>query len=141
MRNLLIALAAALALSACGSYHYGTGSQPSPSPSEGPGLGFAAVVTETDKTATVRVGQKLEVALKAGDKMDNWSHPRSSNESILAPTVNPAATAVRGTTLAAFIALAPGQAELSAYASPHCPPGSMCPMYVQVWSVKVTVTA
>jgi hypothetical protein len=47
---------------------------------------------------------------------------------------------MRGVTLAALKAIAPGQAEITAYASPHCPPGTACPMYVAVWSVKVTVT-
>jgi hypothetical protein len=73
--------------------------------------------------------------------MAGWTPPRSSNESILVPVVNPAATAVRGVTLAAFQALAPGEAEISSYASPSCSPGQACPMYVAVYSVRVTVTA
>jgi hypothetical protein len=96
------------------------------------------VVTEKDKTATMRVGQKVEVVLHAAGNMDNWTQVRSTNESVLIPIVNPA---VRGVTLAAFKAVAPGQAEITAYASPHCPPGAACPMYVAVVSIKVTVTA
>jgi hypothetical protein len=137
---MLIAVAAALVLSGCGSYRAG-GSVPTPTPTEAPGLGFDVVVTEKDKAATMRVGQTLEVVLRAGEKMDDWQQVRSTNEAALVPIVNPAATAVRGVTLAAFKAVSPGQSEITAYASPHCPPGSACPMYVQVFSVKVTVTA
>ncbi|HEY8862670.1 MAG TPA: hypothetical protein VIO37_00675 [Candidatus Dormibacteraeota bacterium] len=138
MRNLLIAAAAALVISGCGSYL--AGSVPSPTPSEGPGLGYDVVVTEKDKAATMRVSQKVEVVLHAASGMDSWMQVKSTNESVLIPLVNPAATAVRGVTLAAFKAVAPGQAEITAYASPHCPPGSACPMYVAVVSIKVTVT-
>jgi hypothetical protein len=140
VRNLFAVALAALVISACGAYREGPGAGPSPTPSEGTGLGYDLVVTEKDKTATMRVGQKVEVVLHAAGNMDNWTQVRSTNESVLIPIVNPAATAVRGVTLAAFKAVAPGQAEITAYASPHCPPGSACPMYVAVISIKVTVT-
>ena len=141
VRYLLIAVAAALVISCCGSYRTGSGSDPSPTPSEGTGLGYDLVVTEKDKTASMRVGQKVEVVFHANSGMDNWMQVRSTNSSVLVPIVNPAATAVRGVTLAAFKAVAPGQAEINAYANPHCPPGSACPMYVAVVSIKVTVTS
>lgn len=104
-------------------------------------MSFDVTVTETTKAASIRVGQKLEVALHAGSGMNNWTQPRSSDESILSPIVNPAATAVRGVTLAAFQARSPGQVDVTAYGSPSCPSGQACPMYVMVYSVKVTVTA
>jgi len=136
----LIAIAAALVVSCCGSYRVGSGTDPSPTPSEGTGLGYDLVVTEKDKTATMRVGQKVEVVFHASSTMDNWTQVRSTNTSVLVPIVNPAATAVRGVTLAAFKAVAPGQAEITAYANPHCTPGTACPMYVAVVSIRVTVT-
>jgi hypothetical protein len=142
MRSLLLVIAAALLITGCGSV--GTGSGPSsassPSPSTGANLNFDVTVTETTKAASIRVGQKLEVVLHAGNGMTSWTQPKSSDESILAPIVNPAATAVRGVTLAAFEAKAPGQATITSYASPVCPSGQACPMYVMVLSVKVTVT-
>jgi hypothetical protein len=140
VRYLLIAVAVALVVSGCGAYRTGAGSDPSPTPSEGTGLGYDVVVTEKDKTAAMRIGQKLEVVLHATNNMANWSPPRLSNDKVLVPIVNPAATAVRGVTLAAYRAVAPGEVEISAYASPNCPSGSMCPMYVAVVSIKVTVT-
>jgi hypothetical protein len=138
MRSLLLVIAAVVLITGCGSA--GTGSGPRPSPSTGSNLNFDVTVTETTKAASIRVGQKLEVVLHAGNGMANWTQPKSSDESILAPIVNPAATAVRGATLAAFDARAPGQVNITAYASPICPSGQACPMYVMVLSVSVTVT-
>lgn len=138
MRYVLLVIAAVLLITGCGSVS--TGSGPSPSPSTGSNLNFDVTVTETTKVASIRVGQKLEVVLHAGSGMTNWSQPRSSDESILAPTVNPAATAVRGATLAAFEAKAPGQVDITAYATPVCPSGQACPMYAMLFSARVTVT-
>jgi len=138
MRILLLVIASAVLISGCGSA--GTGSNPtSPSPSAG-GVNFDVTVTETTKAASMRVGQKLEVVLQAASGTNNWTQPRSSDESILAPIPNPAATAVRGATLAAFEARAPGHVDVTSYAAPVCPSGQACPMYVMVYSVRVTVT-
>ena len=138
VRRNLVAAAAVLVISACGSYS--TGSSPTPTPSSGPGLNFDVVVTEKDRAAGIHVGQTLEVVLHASSGMNNWAQVRSTNEAILTPTVNPAATAVRGVTLAAFKAMAAGDADVTAYASPDCPPGQACPAYVQVLTIKVTVS-
>jgi hypothetical protein len=138
MKKLLIVLTSAVALTACGSVGVGGGS--GPSPSTNPGLDFAVAVSEKDHAATLHVGQKLEVVLHASNGMNSWTQPKSSDVSILAPVANPAATAARGVTLAAFQAMATGQAEITSNASPACPAGQPCPMYVQVYSVKVTIT-
>jgi len=138
MRILMLVVAAAALISGCGSV--GTASSPSPTPSAGSNLSFDVTVTETTRAASMRVGQKLEVVLHAGNGMNNWTQPRSSDESILTPVVDPAATAVRGVTLAAFQAKGPGQVDITAYGSPICPSGQPCPMYVMLFSVRVTVT-
>jgi phage tail protein X len=132
----MVAVGATLVICGCGSV--GTGS--SPTPTTGPGLGFDVVVTEQDRVATIHVGQKLEVVLHANSGMANWTQPKSSDQSILVPIVNPAATAARGVTLAAYQAMASGEADITSYASPLCSPGQACPMYVAVFSVRVTVT-
>jgi uncharacterized protein YceK len=139
MRILLVAIGAAMVISGCGSV--ATGSSPSPIPSTSPNLNFDVAVSEKDRTATMRVGQKLEVVLHANTGMTNWAQPKSSDESILVPIVDPASTAARGVTLAAFQAKSTGQADITAYAGPVCSPGLACPMYVVVFSVRVTVTA
>ncbi len=139
VKTALIAAFAALVLTACGSAGIGSAPSPTPNPSEGPGLGFDAQVTELDTAITIHNGQKLEVVLHARSGMTNWSNVRSSDTSVLSPIVNPAATAVRGVTLAAFQALAPGQAEITATAGAACSPGQACPMYAILYSVSVTV--
>lgn len=131
MKKFLFAPAIGLLLAGCA--HYMPAEQPTPTPS-------AMAVTEKDHTATIHVGQKLEVALHAPNGMNNWSHPKSSDTSVLAPTVDPAATAAIGVTLAMFIAQKPGTAEVTATASPKCPPDAACPMYIALYSLKVTVT-
>lgn len=132
----MLAAFAGLLVVACGAYSF-PGSEPTPTPSPGPG--FDVTATEKDHAVTMRVGQKLQVALHGGTTL-NWQQPRSSNEEILAPTVDPAATAARGVTLAAFKALAPGNVEVTATGTPVCPSGQACPMYAILYSLKVTVT-
>ena len=130
---------AALVLTACGSVATGAGPSPIPTPSAGNGLGFDVVVTEKDHAATVRVGQKIELVLRAASGMTNWAAVHSSDASVLMPIPNPAATAMRGVTLAAFKAAAPGQAQVTAVADADCSPGLACPMFAALYSVTVTV--
>jgi hypothetical protein len=140
MKTALIAALTAVVLSACGSVGIGSAPSPTPNPSQGPGLGFDAQVTELDTAITIHTGQKLEVLLHARSGMSDWANVRSSDTSVLSPIVNPAATAVRGVTLAAFQALAPGQADITAIAGAACSPGMACPMYAMLYRVTVTVT-
>jgi hypothetical protein len=72
--------------------------------------------------------------------MNNWTHPQSSDQSVLQPIVDPAATAAIGVTLAAFQAVAPGQANVTSTGSPKCSPGQACPMYLALYTLQVTVT-
>lgn len=108
--------------------------------SPSPGFGFDVTATEKDHAVTMRVGQKLEVVLRAPQGMNNWTHPVSNDTSVLMPIVDPAATAAVGVTLAAFEARKAGQVELTANASPRCSPGQACPAYLAVYSLRVTVT-
>jgi hypothetical protein len=140
VKTAMLAVAAGLLLSACGYYACACAAPTTPTPSTAPGLGFDAQVTELDTAITIHTGQKLEVVLHARSGMSNWSNVRSSDTSVLSPIVNPAATAVRGVTLAAFQALAPGQADITASAGAACSPGMACPMYAMLYRVTVTVT-
>src|SRR5215470_1242595 len=140
MKPMKLALAAAaslgLLLSGCGNYVGLGGTNPSPSPSPS----VEVTVTEQDHATTLRSGQRLELILHAPNGMSNWSSPKSSDPTVLAPVVDPRATAAVGVTLAAFAAVRPGTAEVTATASPKCPPNAVCPMYVALYSLKVTVT-
>lgn len=131
MKKFVLLAAIGLLLSGCGSIRMGAG----PSPTQTVG------VTENDHSATVRVGQKLELALHARSGMNNWTHPESSDVSVLRPTVDPAATAAIGVTLATFVGVKPGTAQVTSTASPKCPPNAMCPMYLQPYLLTVTVTS
>jgi hypothetical protein len=143
LRIAWIGLLAALTLSACGAVGIGAppGQTPSPSPVVTPGPGFDVVVTEKDHSVTLRVGQRLEAVLHANPKMTPWADVRSTDQTVLMPVVDPAATAVRGVTLAGFQAMTPGMASIEATAGAACPPGVACPMYAILLSIEVTVTA
>jgi hypothetical protein len=130
---------AALSLCACGAVGSGGAPPPSASPSTGPGPGFDVAVSEKTQSATVRVGQKLEAVLHANPGMTTWSGVRSSDPSVLAPIVDPAAAAARGVTLAGFQALAPGTAEITATAGAACSPGQACPMFAMLLTIDITV--
>ena len=138
MAKFLCVAAAVMLAVACGAHRAGPGGNPSPTPSNG--MGFDVTATEKDHAVTMHMGQKLEVVLHAGNGMATWSHPRSNDTTVLAPTVDPAATAAVGVTLAAFVANEPGTVEVTSNAGPKCPPNAMCPMYVAVYSLTVTIT-
>jgi hypothetical protein len=138
MKKFVFLAAIACLTAACGATGIGSGSNPSPTPSEG--MGFDVTVTENDHSVTLHPGQKLEVVLHAPNGMNSWTHPISNDTSVLSPIVDPAATAARGVTLAAFEAMKTGMVEVSSNASPQCSPGQACPMYIAVYSLKVTVT-
>jgi hypothetical protein len=139
VKTALMAAFVVVALSACGSV--GSGGPPigSPSPSFAPGVGFDAVVTERNTAVTIHAGQKLEVVLRAASGMANWGNVRSSDTSVLTPIPNPAATAMVGVTLAAFKAVAPGQAIITASAGAQCSPGQACPMIAVLFTATITV--
>ncbi len=96
-------------------------------------------VNEQTRAVTLRVGQKLEAVLHARTGMTNWNGVRSSNTAVLAPIVNPAATAVRGVTLAAFQAVTAGNARITATAGALCSPGQACPQFMMLLAIDVTV--
>ena len=132
-RRFVIALA--LLAASCGAVGQGGAG---PSPSDNP-MHFDVTATEKDHAVSMHVGQKLEVALHGGGQL-TYQQVTSSNTSILAPTVNPAATAMLGVTLAAFKARAPGEARVTAVGAPVCPSGQVCPMFAVLYTLAVTIT-
>jgi hypothetical protein len=139
MKARLVLILAALTLSACGAVGGGA-AQPTSSPSTDPAAGFDVTATESTRSVTLRVGQTLAVVLHARPGMTNWNGVRSSDQSVLAPIVNPAASAARGVTLSAFKALAPGKVHIDASAGPLCSPDEACPAYLMVLTIDVTVS-
>ena len=103
-------------------------------------MSYDIVASETVHEVSMHVGQRLEVVLHESSGLNGWTHPVSSDRSILMPIVDPAATAARGVTLAAFEALRRGQVTVSANATPACKQGQVCPAFIAVYSLKVTVT-
>jgi hypothetical protein len=140
---LLIGVAAAVVLSGCGAAGPVTrpivGAVPL-SPGPGTGRAFNFSVTEKDHAISLRVYQTLEVVLHANPGMTAWSAAKSSDPSVLVSRVDTGMTAVRGVTVAAFQALAPGHAQITAYSGMDCSPGQACAMLLQVLSIDVTVT-
>src|SRR5207249_6116556 len=118
----------------------GIGSRPIPTPTPRGGMGYYLTATETAHALTMHVGQKLELAPHATKGMNDWSHPVSSDPSTLEATVDPAAMAARGVTLAAFVAKNAGVAKITSNAGPKCSPNMACPAYLAVYSLTVTVT-
>ena len=97
------------------------------------------LVTERDRAVTVHVGQKVEVYLFEHPGMNPWSPITVDDQAVLQPLPT-GITAVRGATIAGFVATQPGTATVTSYAGPLCSPGQACPMYVMLFSAKVTVT-
>ena len=137
MKNFLLVLIATL-LVACGNYSLGA--PPPATPSPAPPGAFDITVTEKDHAVTMHVGQKIELVLHAAQGMKPWTNPQSSDSTLLTPIVDPAATAVRGVTLAAFQAKAPGQVDVTANAGPDCAPNQPCAQFLAVYNLKVTIT-
>jgi cytochrome c oxidase assembly protein Cox11 len=81
------------------------------------------------------------VKLQAYTGMTNWSQVRSSDAAILAPIHTPGVLTTSGTiTFGFFQAVAPGEADVTATATPDCSPGQACPALAALYSLKVTVT-
>jgi len=133
----------ALSIAACGAVGGGA-QEPSPTPSEiplptSPTHGFDVLITDQDRDVTVRVGQKVEVFLRARPGMTGWSGIRADDPPVLS-AIPTGITVVKGASIAGFVAQAAGVTNVTAYASPQCPPNAMCPMYAMLFSVRVTVT-
>ncbi len=131
-----LGVVAAALLAACGAYTM-PGAESSPTPSFG--AGFDVTATEKDHAVAMHPGQTLEVVLHGGT-VTAWQQVRSSDERLLRPAVDPAATSARGVTLAAFRAVASGEVTVIAVGTPVCPSGQACPMYAMLYTLKVTIT-
>src|ERR1700694_1474715 len=141
MRKLILLAAVAMFGAGGGGTGGGGGARPTPAPSppDSAPMHFDVTATETDKAVSMHAGQKLEVVLHGGNQI-TWQQVKSSDTTILEPTVNPAATAVRGVTLAAFRAKAAGEVQVTAVGTAVCPAGQPCPMFAMLYTLTVTIT-
>ena len=128
-----VVIVLALLAMSCGSVGQGA----APSPSDNP-MHFDVTATEKDHAVSMLVGQKLELVLHVGGNL-SYQQVTSSDTSVLEPTVDPAASAVRGVTLAAFKARAAGESRVTSVGSPVCPSGPACPMFAVLYMLTVTV--
>jgi hypothetical protein len=134
---------AALSIAACGAVRGGA-QEPSPTPSEiplpiSPAHGFDVLITDQDRDVTVRVGQKVEVFLRARPGMTGWGGIMADDPSVL-NAIPTGIMVVKGASIAGFVAKTAGVTNVTAYASPQCPPNAACPMYAMLYSVRVTVS-
>jgi hypothetical protein len=142
----VLPLALLTLIAACGG---GSGSAPAASGGSGAGgpaasgstaLAPAATISVADdrKTVQLRVGQVVDVALKADEGMDTWQ-VSASDPAVLTAIVNPAAAAVKGMALQTYKAVGSGTAELTATDRPACNPGQACSHLIRAFKATVVV--
>ena len=135
-------IAAAVALSGCYSAPCSqpcASVAPAPSPITTPTGGFDVLVTDHDRAISAHVGEKILVALTQRSGMTQWDAIRVDDPTVLGTSpVN--FMAPRGVTVAGFVALHAGTANITSTAGPLCSPGQPCPQYVVLFSIAVTVT-
>lgn len=131
---------AILSIGGCGVVHAGSNS-PSPTPPAitSPHAGFDVLITENDRAALVRVGQRIELALRAKPGMSDWSGVTVDDGTVLR-AVPTGITAARGVTIAGYEAARTGTVTITATATPLCSPGQACPAIAMLFEVRVTVT-
>lgn len=136
--RLPLPLLAGLFLSACGSAAMPVAETPIPS---APPVALSGAITNRldGQAVTAHLGDRVDVALNQQPGFTEWSNVTSGDLSILVPTVNPAAAAVRGVTLRSFRAIGRGTTDLTASAGTACSPGGACPQLARLFRVTVTV--
>jgi hypothetical protein len=137
--QLLPVVAVTLLMSACA---HGASAAADPPTADPPAASAGILLGNKDNHRVVNVGsgQRVAVALSQNQGMTLWTHPATSDQSVLAPVVDPGATAARGMTLASFQAAGRGTATLSSSSGPSCAPGKPCPHYLLGWSVEIHVS-
>ena len=130
MKARLVAIALATTIAACGSVA-GSGGTPSPTPPAG-----TVMVTKASnqQTVTAHVGDHLQVAL--GEDI-NW-HLEPPDGRVLIQEPNRNYMLVRGTQ-AIWLAAYAGRSTITASGGVNCPSGSLCPMFLAVFSATVEV--
>lgn len=140
----LIALViAVVAMVACGHVS-DAGSPPTPTPTEiplpaHPAAGFDVLITDQDRDVAVKVGQRIEIFLRAKPGMTSWTGMQVDDAAVLSPTVT-GIMPVEGAAIFGYMAKSAGVANITAYATAKCAPNQACPMYAMLFQVRVTVS-
>ena len=129
MKARLLAVAFAAIVAACGSVA-GPGSDPSPTAES------SGTVTQADnqRTVTAHVGDHIQVAL--GYDI-NWQL-EGPDGTVLIQEPNRNYMLVRGTQ-AIWLARSVGRSTIKASGGMNCPSGSLCPMFLAVFTATVEV--
>jgi len=135
----MLAAIAVVMIVACGSAG-GQPAAPSPTPPTSPAAGFDVLITDHDRAVSVLVGQRIEVYLAQRSGMTEWHNLAVDDTSVVQPVNTGVVPPPRGATIAGFVALRPGTANITATAGPQCSPDQACPAYAVLFSVLVTVT-
>jgi hypothetical protein len=111
-----------------------------------PGSPSAQITEAADQTTyTMKVGQTVEVSLRAAPGYTDWQSLSSTDQRVLAPLANPAGAVGKGVTAGSFRAVSPGTAQITANSGLACSPAAgkavACPLLARVFTVTVTVVA
>lgn len=137
--KVLLAVLAVVVIAVCGSAAGGPAA-PSPTPPTSPDAGFDVLITDHDRAVAVLVGQRIEVYLALRSGMTEWRNLVVDDTSVVQPVNTGIVPPPRGMTIAGFVALHPGTANITATAGPQCSPGQACPAYLVLFSVRLTVS-
>jgi len=129
MKARLVAIALATTIAACGSVA-GSGGTPSPTPPAGSVL---VTTASNQQTVTAHVGDHIQIAL--GEDI-NWQLEPPDGVVLVHPVQN--YMLVRGTQ-AIWLAASAGRSAIKASGGMNCPSGSLCPMFLAVFSATVEV--
>jgi len=125
----MAAIAFATLVTACGSVGGPGGSDPSPTPV----ITVTVTRASNQQTLSAHVGDHVQIAL--GEDI-NWQLDPPDGIVLVHPVQN--YMLVRGTQ-AIWLAASPGRSPIKASGGPNCPSGSLCPMFLVVFSATVDV--
>jgi hypothetical protein len=107
-----------------------------------PPPGQAQITEISEQTIyTMKVGETVDVALRALPGYTDWQNLASSDQRVLVSVPSPAATPVRGVAIGRFKAIAPGTAQITANSGVACSPGAACIQIARMFTVTVRVIA
>jgi hypothetical protein len=141
----ITALAAAGILAACGSTQAGDGSQPrsvpASSPPPSPAVTVHLAAGFSPSSLRLGVGQQFLVVVSRDVQVSGLPGPGGCAP----PTAQQAAGGLLSARCTSrgyqYTGLHPGHGELAATVRPRCAPGTACPQWITVPTLKITITS